>query len=587
MKRAFSSLLVAVIAIISFHCQKEVNESIPRPTIGNSGSAPITATLQGNIFDETGQPAAGATVRVGTKTEITDPKGFFLIRNAALDKNTSIVTIEKAGYFTTYRSFRATSGANHVVVKLTKKNLAATVPISGGEASLVNGAKVILPANAVVKASGGSYSGDIKVFASYIDPTAQDIGQTVPGSFMADDANNNRVTLQSYGMMAVELETTSGEKLQIASGKTATLTMPIPSSIQSSAPQTISLWYIDERTGVWKEEGTATRNGSNYVGQVQHFSFWNCDVALQVITLSITLKNNEGIPLAHAPVRISRMGPYPSQVNSYTDSMGQVSGFVPANENLLLEISDPCNVPIYSQNIGPFQQNSNLPINISTSGNSSYLTITGQVISCGGTPVSNGSAIINYDNSSWTVSTNSSGMFTLVFPRCNFTPTFNITAVDNTSQQQSTATVVPITTPLTNTGAITACGTSALQYINYTLNGTNYSITSASSPDSLYGFTGSSNNPQRTTLMAFSSVTADNIGLNFVSPATAGTYPLSELFVQQFNNTGIITPFNITVTNFPASSGGFYEGNFSGQFRDSANLAPLHTISGSFRIRRL
>lgn len=45
-----------------------------------------------------------------------------------------------------------------------------------------------------------------------------------------------------------------GKKLQIKSGAVATLTSPIPAETLSSAPATIALWYVDEQTGVWKEE---------------------------------------------------------------------------------------------------------------------------------------------------------------------------------------------------------------------------------------------------------------------------------------------------------------------------------------------
>ena len=70
--------------------------------------------------------------------------------------------------------------------------------------SLSDGSKISLPASAVVNAASGSdYSGDINVYASYINPKANDISKTVPGSFVANDKNGKRVILSSYGMLAV------------------------------------------------------------------------------------------------------------------------------------------------------------------------------------------------------------------------------------------------------------------------------------------------------------------------------------------------------------------------------------------------
>src|SRR4030095_4869634 len=112
--------------------------------------------------------------------------------SVVLDKNATLVIAEKAGYFAAYRCFSATSGTNQVVIKLTKKNLSGTVSgTNGGEVNLSNGTKISLPANGVVKASdNSSYTGTVNVYASYIDPTAADILQRVPGSFMANDRND-------------------------------------------------------------------------------------------------------------------------------------------------------------------------------------------------------------------------------------------------------------------------------------------------------------------------------------------------------------------------------------------------------------
>src|SRR6185312_12452020 len=111
--------------------------------------------------------------------------------------------------------------------------------------------------------------------------------------------SNKRVVITSYGMLAVELESLTGEKLQIAPGNTATLMIPVPPSVASSAPSTISLWYVNEQTGAWQEEGTAQKNGNFYVGEVKHFSFWNCDIGASGVTLSMTFHSFTGSPLAY------------------------------------------------------------------------------------------------------------------------------------------------------------------------------------------------------------------------------------------------------------------------------------------------
>ncbi|MBL7708487.1 MAG: hypothetical protein JNJ86_05415, partial [Chitinophagaceae bacterium] len=182
MKKLILAFTLAFVAILSFQCQKEAGFMGNHFNTGET----VIATVQGNILDENGQPAAGVTIRVGTKATITDAKGFFRILKSTLNKSAAVVTAERTGYFKSYRSFVATTGANNISIKLIKKTLAGTIAATGGEVVLSNGSKVALPANAVVKAAGGSYTGAVNVYTAYIDPTAADIRETVPGSFMAD-----------------------------------------------------------------------------------------------------------------------------------------------------------------------------------------------------------------------------------------------------------------------------------------------------------------------------------------------------------------------------------------------------------------
>ena len=145
--------------------------------------------------------------------------------------------------------------------------------------------------------------------------------------------------LTSYGMMAVELIDASGSKVQLAEGKLATLSFPIPEAARASAPQEIPLWHFSE-AGVWVEEGFAERRGNMYVGEVSHFTFWNCDIPTQAIELcgrvvfeALARGGVRSRPLAIG-IESSRWG----SRRSYVDSTGAVCGLVPANEPLILRV---------------------------------------------------------------------------------------------------------------------------------------------------------------------------------------------------------------------------------------------------------
>ena len=587
--RLFRSIALIFVSVLFFQCQKEISY-ISDPGIQITTPEPITARLQGTVLDENGQPASGVSVKVGSQVVITDNRGYFRIMNASLDKKSSVVTAEKTGYFKAYRTFAATSGTNQVIIKLIKRTLAGTIDAAtGGTVTLANGSKIELPASGVVVASNnGAYTGTVNVYAAYIDPTANDIDQTVPGSFMANDKNGTRVILSSYGMIAVELESSSAQKLQIKSGSKATLTTAIPSPVQTSSPSTIALWSVDEQSGIWKEEGTATKQGNVYVGEVSHFSFWNCDVSVNAILLNLSLKNTDGSPLVYAHVRIKRLTSYPAQANGSTDSLGQVSGYVPSNESLLLEVVDQCFNVIYSQNIGPFTQNTTLPaITISNTANS-VITVTGTLLNCNGNPVTNGFAIIYYGWNTSYAQTDANGVFSTNFTTCFSTipPAIQIIGIDNAALQQSSITSVPAVVPVTSAGNITACSSSSAQYINYTLDGTSYSI-GGNPTDSLNAFvmTVGQGSTTSTTIIirGFEASGFNNIYLkSSILPMTLGTYPMDLLNVQNFNQIVPTAPAStVTMTNFPTSPGQYYEGTFTAQF----NSGGPHTLSGSFRIR--
>ncbi|PZR29393.1 MAG: hypothetical protein DI535_03380 [Citrobacter freundii] len=590
MKRLYVVMLIFV-SLVSFHCQKEVSYA-GLPVDKNGVSAdPVTATLQGNVVDENNVPATGVLIKVGNKTILTDERGYFRIIHASLDKTASVVIAEKTGYFKAYRTFQASDAANNIKIRLTKREAVGTISAGGGEVVLSNGAKIALPAGGVMKAAGGAYEGDVKVFAAFIDPTSAEIGTTMPGSFMADDASGKRVMLASFGMLAVELESPSGEKLQVATDKEAILTFPIPASLQQAAPASISLWYVDEKTGIWKEEGKATRNGNNFTGTVKHFSFWNCDISVPMVSLSFTLQNEKGLPFVHTSVRLKAfVNGGPSISYGFTDSLGKINGMVPAGQALTMEVlNDQCNQPVYTKTIGPFTASTDLGKITVTSVTNSIVMVTGKLVNCNGAAVTNGSALISFQNTSAYVSTDQNGVFSYVYVKCDDNPqTISVLGIDNETVQQGSSNNFSVTSSTLNTGTLNACGVSAAQFVSYKVDGTDYMIAN-SVADSLVAYSYAQQQPAGfVTFISGSNYAAGKI-INVSFDHTkmeAGTYPVKALYLNQFGSVVPESSAKVVVTSYPQTSGQFIEGSFSGQFRDSLAQDPLHTFSGSFRIRK-
>lgn len=585
--RAFALILVSV---LFYQCQKEVS------FIGNPDQPnivlpdPVNAHLQGTVLDENGIPASGVTVKVGSQTTVTDNRGYFRVMNASLDKKSAVVTAEKAGYFKAFRTFAATSGTNQVVIKLIKRTLAGTIDATtGGSVTLSNGAKIEIPANAVMDALDSlGYSGTINVYAAYIDPTAADINQTVPGSFMANDITGSRVIMASYGMMAVELESASAKKLQIKTGSTATLTTPIPSTLLSTAPQTIATWSVNEQNGIWQEEGVATKQGNVYVGDVSHFSFWNCDISVSAVVLSLTLHDQNGNPLAYKSVRITRVNAAIwTETHGWTDSLGQISGYVPDNEPLKLEVLDYCGSPIFTQNISSLNQNTDLGIIVVNISSLPVVTITGSLVDCNGAPVSNGYAMIMYGYQTIYAATDANGNFSTSVTSCASAPLgAEIVGFASVGGQIQSSNIVgaSITAPVTAVGTIDVCGTSQVEFFNYTLDGVTYVI-GPNPGDSLWATMLVQGSGGQTMLNAQDAPGGVNhIYVTFYHPVFApGNYFMQDIVVQFNSQVTLQTNATVTITNFANNVGDFYEGSISAQFVSSSGL---HNVAGNFRIKR-
>ena len=403
----------------------------------------------------------------------------------------------------------------------------------------------------------------------------------MPGDLRGLNTEGSVKLLQTYGMAAVELTGSSGELLQIVNGQKATLTFPIPSSLAASAPASIPLWYFDEAIGLWKQDGSATKTGNTYVGDVSHFSFWNCDVPRNYVQFNCTLKNSSGNPLPYTLVKITVVGSNHSGFG-YTDSSGYVGGAVPNNANLVLEVfpNSGCLTPLYSQNFATTNVNASLGIiTIPTANN--LATINGAVTNCASTPVTNGYILVQEGNvfTRYTLSNTGAYSFSKVF--CSFPQTITLIGEDVANAQQGPGLTYLINTGTNTIGNIQACGTTTQQFINYTINSINYTFT-APADTFYYGhsptaidFTGHKipSNTAITIMMSNAGITMGSTQnlLAFVPGHIPDTFR-------------ILAPIQVNITEYGAV-GQFVAGNFAGTCTGVAPANTPYNITCNFRVR--
>ena len=587
-KNLFLFILLSGILFFYNSCKKNSNDEQTVPPVVPDLSTQVITTVSGFITDENGAAVESASIKAGTVIVLTDQYGYFRISNAAFAKSAGYIKVNKAGYFDGYRTFIPVGGKESFVrLQLIPKVSNGIVDAAtGGTVTTSNGASVNLPGNAVVVASSNTvYTGTISIAIHWLDPTDQAVTQqTMPGDLRGIDESGYLQSLVTYGMMAVELTGSSGELLQIANGKKASLDFPIPSSLQATAPFNIPLWYFDESKGLWKEEGKAVKNGNKYTGEVSHFSYWNCDFPLPLVNFSAQLVDTGSKPISNIAVSITISGIPNSTHTSYTDANGFVIGMVPANSNLEVAIKTPCNTEANTQTIHTSNQDVNLgsiKIDLSQYGAS----FKGTVNNCNGLPVTDGYVIITDQGINNMVELvngvfNASGMI------CAPGNQGKVIAVDRSTSMLSTVQQVILNSGINDFGTIAACG-AVTEVITYVLDGIPYVYTAPQ-----HSFIGSHTAPNTNTWVVIESRNLLNGGATdfktYWYGNSTGTFLIASDVIHLGTEAYYLMNLNSVSVNVTAfgSIGEPIAGNFSGCILKHAFNNSMHTLSASFNVIR-
>ncbi len=592
----FICLLVSTLFFI-ISCQKEITGDIDSKNILG------TSSVEGRVTDESGMPVSGAAVKAGINTTTTDKNGIFKFQSASFTTSESFVTVSKAGYFQGSRTFFARSNSNNFVrIQLLRKTVSARLSAgSGGDVDFRSGTGTVhFEPNSFVTTTGQPYNGTVMVYTQYINPTTTDVNDRMPGDLRGTTTAGSTSGLQSFGMVAVELQSDNGQKLQIKNGMVASLNMAIPASLSATAPATIPLWYFNDSTGLWKEEGVATKVGDNYEGDVKHFTFWNCDLPYNYVKLKAHVVNSAGQAIAGAKVRISSTN-Y-GYAYDYTDNNGYVDGFVPKSSALTFEVLDRCGTAILSNNIGPYAADVDLG-NVAVTQNT--ITITGSVVACSGSAVADGYVQITTNGySEFTGLT--AGAFSYTFIKCTGNTTAQIIAVDNTTQQQGNTQTINLVGTTVNAGVLTACGVMANTFFNMTVNGV--AMTANTSEYYRNGWKDTSSFSggncsyyyvaYDSTLLKYLYASFDYAANHvFTAPSSFANFSLGYSGIHNTNEEASLSPLDssqtITMTEY-GSLGQFISGNFTGQmvrtlydstfFNNQRDTVP---VTLNFRVRHV
>jgi len=580
----FLTAIFTSIFLISCNPSDDSAISYSDTTFSKNFGSRVSRDFIGQIVDVNKNPIQNATVSIGSKSVQTDENGVFIINDANVYQQFAHIKATKAGFVDGSRSMVPTSGKNNVRIMLLSNDPVET--IQSGEQSIVvlpNGTQVKFD-GAFKDENGSAYSGTVQVSMFHLKPSDDNIASLMPGMLYAQDEEGKEKVLETYGMLNVELKGSAGQKLQIASGHTAEMSVLIDDSQLATAPATIPLWHFDEVNGYWKEEGIATRQGNKYVGNVRHFSWWNLDFLMTSVILTTRFVNSSNIPLANVYCYLFKASnDFMGSGLQMSDSNGEISGYVPDNELLNLIVFDNCGNIIYNNDIGPFSVDTVLPDIVINPANMQFTTINGTLLKCDNTNVTNGYVLIkgndnnnfSYDNVQFV----NNGVFTFSTFYCD--PNFTVEGYDFDGQNGTGEINYNHVSPINNIGNIIACS-GLNEYITYQIDGGSPVVLNANarvSYDASNGFWlfatnfdkyldihGSTNIPGSYTTLDGFSIVQDM---------------LPYIFIDNNNTNNVVFQLN----NFGAV-GQYIDVTFNGTYTENNGVPITRTISGVAHIIR-
>lgn len=438
----FSRIFIIFFLTVSLVACHKDSDSLIEETISNFSPEVIEESqgdIIGYVFNEMNQPVKDATVQIYSGMTKTNQYGVFTFKNARVDKNGTYIRVLKEGFiFGSDVVYPSGSKVYSYIKMMSLEQNKSFESQTGGVIQVTGGGRVIFPADAVAKNDGTAYTGKVNVTAKLISPLAPNLDEIMPGALVATSAGGNTVVLGTAGMVAVELRDNNGAKLNIRSGKKATLEMP---ALDPLKPATIPLWYFDESKGLWKEEGMATLQNDFYVGDVSHFSFWNADVPYPLINVCGKVLFPNGDPAKQ--IKVSVMADGLNTSFGFTDANGVFCGKMPKGKVLTFKIIHPyCGNQILEKVLGPFDSNTELDpfiINVEK-------TVIFGTVKCNGVGNQNSTIVVKINDKTIIFEPKENGNFeyNLTSLLCSNISSISIFAFDNSSGQSSgVATIDP------------------------------------------------------------------------------------------------------------------------------------------------
>lgn len=575
--------MVLLYAILLNACSKP---DLPVDTgsgIKPTGTNLVSIALQGRVTDEGSAPVSGAMVRSGNEITTTDINGNFRFSTLKAKPSSGLVEISQNGFFRDFQRFDVIPEAEHFVqLKLVSKTSGQQFQaVTGSSYQLENGGTLQFSPDGITEAvNGKAYQGLVQLhaFSRTID---DEFFYSILPSTNGTDKDNKPVTIQLISAIVTELTGVSGEQLQLAAGTSAEMAFPIPASRLAQAPASISIWYFDPVNGLWVEEGKAFKEGNFYKTRVRHFSIWACGVSTPSTALNASITDLQGNALSFAQIQLfANDGKEILSSPAYATGNGEITMGAPANRSMEIRVLNRCGNVLATRKVNTGSSNNWLGAIKVGANTAKELTITGKVQNCKTAQVQNGWVTVWLDGQ-LNKARIANGQFKLSINRCYDAATYaKITIVDEDGNMESNAINMEVSSGLIDLGLISTCNKRNMQFVSYTMNGTNYLLQAPT--DSLVQTIGAAAKTYTINCYKTDNPGVPAFNLVFAGEANPGEYPVSTLkFSQnktQLTNAGSLL---VKITQF-GKVGEFIEGTATGNMREQSSN---RTLPFNFRFK--
>ncbi len=311
---------------------------------------PTSSSISGRVVDVAGNVIPDVNVDVlldgsSQQIDMTDASGHFELN--VPDSIEYVLKLTASSYAVQSIPVKSPAADGTVSIDVTMIARGEPQVFDNGSAAALSGtegASVSIAANSFVDTNGNPVTGDIQVSITPVDISHPASLAAFPGEFSGVlEGTTDEAPIISFGTVEFVF-TQNGQPLQLADGQSADIEIPIYTKTYQDGTtiivgDEIPLWFLNENTGIWTQEGTGTvvnsadsPTGLAMAATVNHFTWWNCDVSMNSAQAIVTVVGTDsGTALVKART-MADIGWRPNTVETVIDlAVASSPLYIPSN----------------------------------------------------------------------------------------------------------------------------------------------------------------------------------------------------------------------------------------------------------------